>query len=149
MTAVITRCGTPCTEAALERIAAELAPELVPGDNILLTGPLGSGKSVFARALLRKLGVEGAIPSPSFIVDAVYVSNNLVIHHIDLYRLSGYPEELEMYGVTEALDGECLAVVEWADRLPAGTAGVLVELRFTEDQFKRSVHVEDRPLAGN
>jgi tRNA threonylcarbamoyladenosine biosynthesis protein TsaE len=136
-----------CDENALEELAGSIAGILLPGDNILLTGPLGSGKSVFARAVLGWLGVKGGIPSPSFIVDAIYHTRDLEIHHIDLYRLAGVPEELEAYGVMEALDTGCLAVVEWADRLPAGIPGIHVGLIFTDDPMLRGVEVEDRRMA--
>lgn len=136
-----------CDEEALEDLARGIAGTLAPGDNVLLTGALGSGKSVFARALLRELGVQGGIPSPSFIVDAFYRTGGLEIHHIDLYRLSGDPEELETYGILEALDTGCLAVVEWAERLPRGIPGLHVDLLFSEDPRFREVAVADRRLA--
>jgi len=134
-------------ENALEELAGSIADMLSPGDNVLLTGSLGSGKSVFARALLRRLGVQGGIPSPSFIIDAIYHARDLEIHHIDLYRLAGAPEELEAYGIIEALDTGCLAVVEWADRLPAGIPGIHVGIIFTDDPLLRGVEVEDRRMA--
>ncbi|MBD3277888.1 MAG: tRNA (adenosine(37)-N6)-threonylcarbamoyltransferase complex ATPase subunit type 1 TsaE, partial [Candidatus Aegiribacteria sp.] len=107
-------------QSGVESLAVELAQDIRAGDRLYLTGPLGSGKSVFARAVLRELGVSGSIPSPSFIVDAVYYASGLEIHHIDLYRLEGDPAELEAYGIAEVLDSSSSVVlVEWADRLEA------------------------------
>ena len=74
-------------QVALEELASGIACSIRPGSRLFLSGDLGAGKSVFARAVLRELGVKGSIPSPSFIVDAVYSAAGLEIHHIDLYRL--------------------------------------------------------------
>ncbi len=138
-------------QAEIERLAAEMARTLGPGGRIFLTGELGSGKSVFARAVLRELGVKGPIPSPSFIVDAVYSVDDLVIHHIDLYRLSGTDQELEFYGIEEALDSNALVVVEWADRLDRSLTGegICVDLSFSTDPLLREVSVNGRAVAGN
>lgn len=117
---------------------------LAPGFAFLLEGGLGAGKSTFARALLRAAGVEGAIPSPSFVVDAVYRVGGLVVHHIDLFRLDGDPSTLEEYGVLDALDSGDAALVEWAEKLPPGAAagGIRVILSFTGDPDSREVSIE-------
>ncbi len=135
----------------LEHLAEKIALSICPGDNIFLVGDLGTGKSVFARAVLRTLGVTGNIPSPSFIVDAVYFVGNIEIHHIDLYRLEGSHRELESLGIFEALDSDSLSVVEWADRLEEEILdnGVLINIGFTNDQYLREVVVDDRRLARN
>ena len=135
----------------LEHLAEKIALSMYPGDNIFLVGDLGVGKSVFARAVLRTLGVTGNIPSPSFIVDAVYYTGNKEIHHIDLYRLEGAHRELHSLGIFEALDSSSLAVVEWADRLEEEILdnGVLINIGFTDDPNLREVVVDDRRLAGN
>jgi tRNA threonylcarbamoyl adenosine modification protein YjeE len=135
----------------LEHLAEEIALSMCPGDNIFLAGDLGAGKSVFARAVLRTLGVTGSIPSPSFIVDAVYFAGNNEIHHIDLYRLEGAHRELQSFGILEALDSSSLAVVEWADRLEEEILdnGVLINIGFTDDPNLREVVVDDRRLARN
>ena len=135
----------------LEHLAEDTALSLRPGDNIFITGDLGAGKSVFARAVLRKLGVTGNIPSPSFIIDAVYYAGNKEIHHIDLYRLEGDNRELESLGVFETLDSCSLAVVEWADRLDEDilSNGILINIRFTDDPLQREVVVDDQRMARN
>ncbi|MBN2587471.1 MAG: tRNA (adenosine(37)-N6)-threonylcarbamoyltransferase complex ATPase subunit type 1 TsaE [Candidatus Fermentibacteraceae bacterium] len=138
-------------QRALERLAAGVARAMGPGSRLYLTGDLGTGKSVFARAVLRELGVEGAIPSPSFIVDAVYESRGLEIHHIDLYRLKGSAEELEFYGIDDVLDSRAAVIVEWADRLKGLRLrdGVKVHLDFTPDPGKRVVSIDGRIMAGD
>ncbi len=135
----------------LEHLAEKIALSMRPGDNIFLVGDLGVGKSVFARAVLRTLGVTGIIPSPSFIVNAVYFAGNNEIHHIDLYRLEGPLRGWQSYGIFEALDSSSLAVIEWADRLEEEILdnGVLINIDFTDDPHLREVVVDDRRLARN
>ena len=117
----------------------------------MLVGTYGTGKSVFARAVLRELGVKGSIPSPSFIVDAVYSAAGLEIHHIDLYRLKGIPDEMEFYGIYAALQSDAAIIVEWAERLDAAILrhGIFVSIGFTGDPKMREVKIDDRSLAGN
>ena len=134
----------------LENLACRIAADLRTGDNIFLIGELGAGKSVFARAFMRYLGVKGNIPSPSFIIHASYEASGRTIHHIDLYRLSGRREELEQYGVLEALDSSAIVILEWADRLEEGLLekGIVISIDFGRDQSRRKVTVDDRRMAG-
>ena len=134
----------------LENLACRIAADLRPGDNIFLIGELGAGKSVFARAFMRYLGVRGNIPSPSFIIDASYEAGGRTIHHIDLYRLSGKEEELEQYGVLDALDSSAVVILEWADRLDEALIekGVVIRIDPGRDQTRRKVSVDDRRVAG-
>jgi tRNA threonylcarbamoyladenosine biosynthesis protein TsaE len=124
--------------AATGRLAARLAPRLRPGDAVLLEGPLGAGKSAFARALLRALagdpGLE--VPSPSFTLVQTYaLPGGWEAHHYDLYRLSG-PAEVAELGWDEARDG--LVIVEWPERLgglrPEGALTVRLAQGGTEEE---------------
>lgn len=104
--------------AATRAFAARLAPALRPGDAVLLEGPLGAGKSEFARALLRAATGDPAleVPSPSFTLVQHYdlPGGAGAAWHFDLYRLRG-PEELAELGWEEARRG--VVLVEWPDRL--------------------------------
>jgi tRNA threonylcarbamoyladenosine biosynthesis protein TsaE len=72
------------TEAA----GAELAARLAPGDVVLVSGDLGSGKTTFVRGACRALGVTGAVTSPTYTIGQVYRANgSLEVAHVDLYRL--------------------------------------------------------------
>jgi tRNA threonylcarbamoyl adenosine modification protein YjeE len=107
------------TPEATSALAAAMAPLLMPGDVLLLEGPIGAGKSHFARALimtrLAAAGRQEDIPSPSFTLVQSYDDGQTEIWHADLYRLadSGEVEEL---GLTQAF-GEAICLVEWPDRL--------------------------------
>ena len=103
--------------AATGRLAACLAPAARAGDALLLEGPLGAGKSAFARAFLRHLAGDPAleVPSPSFtLVQSYELPDGRLAHHFDLYRLSG-PADLIELGWEEAREG--IVLVEWPDRL--------------------------------
>jgi N-acetylmuramate 1-kinase len=100
-----------------ERFAATLAAELGPDTLMTLTGDLGSGKTTFARALIRSLTGDGEleVPSPTFTLMQTYDAPRFPIVHCDLYRVNG-AEELTELGWDEASAG-ALVLVEWADRV--------------------------------
>ena len=94
-----------------------LAEELQPGDVILLEGPLGAGKSEFARGVAKGLGVAETVTSPSFTILNVYESGRLPLYHFDWYRLES-AEELFELGMDEYLGGAGVALVEWPGQCP-------------------------------
>ncbi|MSP05072.1 MAG: tRNA (adenosine(37)-N6)-threonylcarbamoyltransferase complex ATPase subunit type 1 TsaE [Acetobacteraceae bacterium] len=104
--------------AATEALAARVAACVRVGDAILLEGPLGAGKTAFARALLRVMAENPAldVPSPSFTLVQEYVTARGIITHFDLWRLDG-PGALTELGWEEAREG--IVLVEWPDRLGA------------------------------
>lgn len=103
-------------EADTARLGASLGKVLAKGEAICLTGPLGAGKSVLARGLIRALSpLERDVPSPTFTLAQFYAGPRFPIAHFDLYRLASAGEAYEI-GLEEALrDGA--AVIEWAERL--------------------------------
>ncbi|MCC0063489.1 MAG: tRNA (adenosine(37)-N6)-threonylcarbamoyltransferase complex ATPase subunit type 1 TsaE [Defluviimonas sp.] len=102
-------------------LARRIAPRLGRGDILLLEGPIGAGKSHFARALIQFwLAAEGRhedVPSPSFTLVQVYELRDCEIWHADLYRLQGAAQVFET-GLNEAFD-TAICLVEWPDRLGA------------------------------
>jgi tRNA threonylcarbamoyladenosine biosynthesis protein TsaE len=103
-------------EAATEALAARIAARAAPGDAILLSGPLGAGKSVFARAFIRALaGVPDLpVPSPSFTLLQTYDTPRGAVWHYDLWRLNDH-HALEELGWDEAT--QHIILVEWPERL--------------------------------
>ena len=98
------------------QFAATLGARLRPGDVLLLDGPIGAGKTHFARALIQaSLPVPEDVPSPTFTLVQVYDGPTCEIWHSDLYRL-GHPDEVAELGLTEAFDS-AICLVEWPDRL--------------------------------
>ena len=104
------------TEDETARLGRLLADLLRPGDLLLLSGPIGAGKSHLARALIRQaLGREEEVPSPTFTLVQTYATPTHEIWHADLYRL-GHPDEVLELGLEQAF-ATAVCLVEWPDRL--------------------------------
>ncbi|MDY0329753.1 MAG: tRNA (adenosine(37)-N6)-threonylcarbamoyltransferase complex ATPase subunit type 1 TsaE [Thiomonas sp.] len=115
------------TEALARALALAWTQHPAPRLLITLDGDLGAGKTTFARAFLRALGVQGRIKSPSFSlleeydldIPALQFKGTLrtSAHHIDLYRFSD-PQEWEDSGLRDVVGGPGISLVEWPQRAP-------------------------------
>lgn len=95
-------------------LAAAVAGLIKSGDIVLLAGDLGAGKTTFAQGFGRALGIEEPITSPTFTLMRPY-QGRLRLLHCDVYRLDRLQEILDL-GITELVDDESVALVEWGDR---------------------------------
>ena len=116
---------------ATSALAARIASHLGPGMAILLDGPVGAGKSHFARAIVQsRLARDGRhedVPSPTYTLVQVYETDGQEIWHADLYRLAD-PREVVELGLDEAFE-RAICLVEWPDRLAAGVPRCALRLR--------------------
>jgi len=102
--------------AATDAFAARIAGLVSAGTCLLLEGPIGAGKTSFARALIQsRLGPEEEVPSPTFTLVQTYEGPDYDIWHCDLYRLTSADELVEI-GLEDAFE-TALCLIEWPDRL--------------------------------
>jgi tRNA threonylcarbamoyladenosine biosynthesis protein TsaE len=101
------------TPEETEAAGAELAARLRPGDVVLVTGELGSGKTTFVRGAARALGVEGPVTSPTFTIGHL-LQGRPEVAHLDLYRLGSLAGE-DPALLDDYLTPERVAFVEWPD----------------------------------
>ncbi len=130
-------------------LAGRLADIIRPGDILLLTGPLGSGKTTFVQGLAGALGIEDRVKSPSYALIADYdVSGRGGIQkmvHIDLYRLGkeqAPKEPAVREALSEAREEDRVTAVEWADRLEGGE----VEGRTWRVSFSYGADINEREI---
>ena len=123
------------------RLAGRLAPELAPGDLVVLSGELGSGKTFFARALARALGVPSDVhvTSPTFAL-VHELAARIPVAHADLYRLVD-PRELEGLGLADRRREGALLVVEWGEPYAAALGGDALLVTLAHAPRGRSVRL--------
>ena len=96
-------------------LGASLAPLLLPGDVISLTGDLGAGKTCFVQGLATAMGVRGPVTSPSFTIVHEYEARYPIVH-LDVYRLDSFQEVIDL-GFEEFLDPRAVLLLEWGDAI--------------------------------
>jgi len=118
------------TENDMMKLGRTIAANLTKPCVMTLTGDLGAGKSVLARAIVRALGHQGAVKSPTYTLVETYSTNGWQIAHLDLYRLND-PEELYYLGFDDIVANNDLIIIEWPDKggelLPTTSIAVTIE----------------------
>lgn len=117
-------------------LGAALAPALLPGDVVALSGELGSGKTVFVQGLAAALGAHTRVTSPTFTLVHEYQGRYPIVH-LDVYRLDSIQEVLDL-GFEELLDPAAVLLVEWGEAvsalLPARHLDVVIERGTADDE---------------
>lgn len=124
-------CGTKSAEDTRE-LGAALAGVAKPGDVVLLSGELGSGKTTFAQGFGTGLGVVEPITSPTFVLVASHAAagpRGVELHHADVYRLGTLQEVIDL-GLGELADDRGVVLVEWGDRAAPALPRDFLEVRF-------------------
>lgn len=116
-------------------LGASLAPVLVPGDVVSLSGELGAGKTVFVQGLATALAVPGRITSPSFAIVHEYFGRFRILH-VDVYRLRSFQEVIDL-GFDEFFDPEAIMLVEWGEAVSP-----LLPPRYLDLDIRRSVDLD-------
>jgi len=101
---------------ATERAGRAMARGLSGGMVVTLSGELGAGKTTLARGVLRGLGWDGPVKSPSYTLLEHYPLSNLYLYHFDFYRFVD-PQEWETAGAAECFTPHSVALVEWPERV--------------------------------
>lgn len=104
-------------QATLDAGAA-LGGALIPGTVVTLQGDLGTGKTTFARGVLRGLGWTGPVKSPTFALVEHYPLSNLYLYHFDFYRFDD-ASEWDDAGLSELFRDDSVCLVEWPERVAA------------------------------
>ena len=130
---------------ATEALGRALAARLRPGDVVALYGDLGAGKTTLARGILRGLGFEGDVASPTFPIVLPYEQIDLPVWHVDLYRIDD-PAEIDELALDEALEDGAL-LIEWPERLGARLWPQTLKLTLARDGSGARALTADVPAA--
>ncbi|MDV2989779.1 MAG: tRNA (adenosine(37)-N6)-threonylcarbamoyltransferase complex ATPase subunit type 1 TsaE [Dehalogenimonas sp.] len=87
---------------------------LAPGDVLLMSGPLGAGKTTLTQGIAKGLGIKSSVMSPTFVLMRE-LQGRLNLYHLDLYRLDNLSEVADL-GLDDYFYGDGVTIVEWADR---------------------------------
>jgi tRNA threonylcarbamoyladenosine biosynthesis protein TsaE len=126
-------------------LGARLAGIARAGDLIVLTGPLGAGKTALAQGIGTGLRVNGAVTSPTFVISRVHRGGRLPLVHVDAYRIGGRLEldDLDLDASVE----DSLTVVEWGEGVAEQLSDAYLEVRL--DRFGEATEVRTADLVAH
>lgn len=132
-------------EAATLELGFRLASALFPGLVIWLRGDLGAGKTTLTRGLLRGLGFEGKVKSPTYTLVESYVISGLYLYHFDFYRFVD-PDEWDAAGFRDYFNRESVCLIEWPEKaqelLPVPDLEIRLAVHGAGREANLSAHTE-------
>jgi tRNA threonylcarbamoyladenosine biosynthesis protein TsaE len=127
---------------------ARLAPGLVGGMVVTLSGELGAGKTTLVRGILRRMGWTGPVKSPTYALVEHYTFSSLYFYHFDFYRF-GDPSEWESTGFSEYFRPDAVCMIEWPERVTAWLTAVDLALSLEYAGTGRTLALSARTAAGS
>ena len=137
-------------EAETERLGGELARLAKQSEQsltVFLEGDLGMGKTTLSRGVMRGLGHEGAVKSPTYTLVEPYEHLTPAVYHFDLYRL-GDPDELEYMGIRDYFSASNLCLIEWPERGEGVLPEPDIEIQLERQNEGRTVILRARSELG-
>ncbi|OTN77422.1 tRNA threonylcarbamoyl adenosine modification protein YjeE [Enterococcus sp. 8G7_MSG3316] len=114
---------------ATEALAILIGQVAQPGDNLVLTGDLGAGKTTLTKGIAKGLEIDQLIKSPTYTIIREY-NGRIPLYHMDVYRVSGDADAL---GLDEYFEGDGLSVIEWGNQLAETLPQDYLELIIEKD----------------
>jgi tRNA threonylcarbamoyl adenosine modification protein YjeE len=132
------------TEAETIKLAEYFADKAKQGDVFALNGTLGMGKSVFARAFIKKLCVVEDVPSPTFTLVQSYESSKGELYHFDLYRLK-HPDEVFELGFEDIVYSG-ISLIEWPEKAGGWLPKNIIKINIVSHETGRlfSIQVDSK-----
>ena len=134
-------------ERATLALGAAFAGALEPGLTIYLRGDLGAGKTTVIRGMLRALGWQGPVRSPTYTLVEVYAVSRLDLHHFDFYRFHD-PREWIDAGFRESFNGRNISLIEWPERAGGLLPPADVEIALALHETGRSAVLTSNSIRG-
>ena len=136
------------TDAETQALGASLGRALTAGAVIYLHGTLGAGKTTFVRGLLRGLGFQDKVKSPTYTIVEPYETEKFDVYHFDLYRLIK-PDELRQIGLEDYFTKHSVCLIEWPEKgaplLPAADLTCYFDI---QEDAARQIRFEARTACG-
>jgi tRNA threonylcarbamoyladenosine biosynthesis protein TsaE len=149
MSAIIEERSVSLPDADATIAAGErMAPELVGGMVVTLSGELGAGKTTLVRGMLRGRGWSGAVKSPTYALLEHYALSSLYFYHFDFYRF-GDSDEWDSSGFSEYFHPAAICVIEWPERVAAWLPVADLALALKIDGAGRTLRAAARTPAGS
>ena len=134
-------------ERATLALGAVLGAVIEPGLVVYLRGELGAGKTTVVRGLVRALGWQGPVRSPTYTLVEVYTVSRLDLHHFDFYRFHD-PREWIDAGFRESFNGRNVSLIEWPERAGGMLPPADVEIALALHGEGRSAELTSNSLRG-
>ena len=132
---------TTYSEEETIELAQNIESEKFPNMVICLRGDLGSGKTIFTKGFAQAMEIPEEITSPTFNIIKEYLSGDMPLFHMDVYRLDGKVEEL---GIEEYFTKKGVTIIEWADMIPDYLPDRRLDIKIknsSEDENKRIITI--------
>ena len=132
---------TTYSEEETIELAQNIESEKFPNMVICLRGDLGSGKTIFTKGFAQAMEINEEVTSPTFNIIKEYLSGDMPLFHMDVYRLDGQVDEL---GIEEYFTKKGVTIIEWADMIPDYLPEKRLDIKIKnseEDENKRTITI--------